>query len=150
MHIYGEDHSPEERDRIENEIIEQHAKNPYQFLLSEELGPHSWRVNELDSAIANKEWSISDRSLHLAKKLGIPAIGIDTWDPEVYKRGLKHSFDHRERRMMEVLKKYENKHVAVIVGDTHLRTISTPELGPSSPLHNLNATIQRSRRPEIS
>ncbi len=62
MHIYGEDHSPEERDRIESEILKEHAKSPYKFLLSEELGPHSWRVNELDSAIANKEWAISDRS----------------------------------------------------------------------------------------
>lgn len=150
MHIYGEDHSPEERDRIESEILKEHAKSPYKFLLSEELGPHSWRVNELGSAIANKEWAISDRSLHLAKKMGIPAIGIDTWDPEVYQKGVKHSFKLRERTMMDILKKYEDKHVAVIVGDTHLRTISTPELGPSSPLHNLTATIQRSRNPEIA
>ena len=41
MHIYGEDHSPEERDRIESEILKEHAKSPYKFLLSEELGPHS-------------------------------------------------------------------------------------------------------------
>ena len=150
MHIYGEDHSPEERDRIESEILKEHAKNPYKFLLSEELGPHSWRVNELDTAIKNQEWSISDRSLHLAKKMGVPAIGIDTWDPSVYKRGVKHSFDRREHVMMNVLGKYKDQHVAVIIGDTHLRTIPTPELGRASPIHSLGVTVRRSRNPEIA
>ena len=47
------------------------------------------------------------------------------------------------------LVKMPPKVVAVVVGDTHLRTIDTPELGKVSPFYKYNFNIIRSKYPEI-
>ena len=47
------------------------------------------------------------------------------------------------------LVKMPPKVVAIVVGDTHLRTIETPELGKASPFYKYNFNIIRSKYPEI-
>ena len=69
---------------------------------------------------------------------------------------LVNQFKVREKSMikhMDIAKR-KFKRIAIIVGDTHLRTIDTPELGDRSPLNRWaianNAKIIRSNYKEIS
>lgn len=145
--IYGETHTLEDRQRIEALIMAEHAKNKYTFLLLEELGAHRYvTAKAKEKAIEDKMYSIGPLGLELALLLNIPAIGIDTWDKSVYredKRGAdgsfadaRRSFLIREQRMVDVLTRYRMLgRCAVIVGDTHLRTITTKTLGPPSYLY---------------
>lgn len=139
--IYGEIHSNEDRLRVEELILTAHKKYPYQYLLTEEIGKEI-ALNDKDKIIGinNKLYSISPRSYELAIKLKIPVIGIDTWDDEVYSKDKKDkngmaidfstSFFLRESRMVSVISEYSKVgSCAVIVGDSHLRTIKTKELG---------------------
>ena len=68
-----------------------------------------------------------------------------------WKKPLKEQFKNREEAMAKnievALKKY--KKIVIVVGDTHLRTIDTPELGPKSPFYNRDYTIIRSKYKEI-
>ena len=48
------------------------------------------------------------------------------------------------------LDKMPPKVVVIVVGDTHLRTIQTPELGKASPFYKYNFNIIRSKYPEIN
>ena len=67
----------------------------------------------------------------LGLELGAKLVGIDL--AEVDKRDpLKIQFQKREKRMVEVIRKYIGYKVAVVVGDTHLRTVHTNELGAKS------------------
>ena len=68
----------------------------------------------------------------------------------------KQSFSIRESRMLYVIKRYMKygKRMVVVVGDTHLRTIKTKELGDISPIHKFfaeqsDALIIRSNDREI-
>ena len=64
---------------------------------------------------------------------------------------------HREENMLRNidfarsggLYNNDSKNIAVVVGDTHLRTIETPELGKASPFHNRGFNIIRSKYSEI-
>lgn len=145
--IYGELHTTEDRQRIESLIMAEHSKNKYMFLLLEELGPHRYITQaSKEKAIADKMYSIGPMGLELAMLLNIPAIGIDTWDKSVY-RDDKHgengfftdarrSFLIREKLMADGIAKYRMiGRCAVIVGDTHLRTVTTKELGAPSYLY---------------
>lgn len=164
--IFGEVHTVEDRDRIEALIIANHKKVKYDFILSEEIG--SYRAMTEDMAkigIQNTIYGISDRSYHLAIRLGIPVIGIDTWDDEVYKKDKKlpngmakdftRSFLLRETRMVEVIKEFAVQgNCAVLVGDSHLRLTKTRELGDISLIQKELAglkgvTIYRSPEREI-
>jgi hypothetical protein len=142
--IYGEMHTDKDRNRINKLILSRHAKRRYRFLLLEELGIHVYR-NEVEKkmAISQKMYSIGPRGLELAIELQIPAIGIDLWGKRNYSKNrydengnyidAVHSFLVREKRMVNVISHYKKKgDVAVIVGDSHLRTVKTPELGDGS------------------
>lgn len=144
MYIFGELHTPEDRTRIENEIKRFHKQAPFNQILSEELGPHSWNSkSQMETAIRNEMYSISPRTLELCIELGCKAIGIDKWDDNTYKddkkgpdgfyTDAKRSFALREEVMCSKISRYlSSGNSAVIVGDTHLRTIETKELGLSS------------------
>ena len=101
----------------------------------------------------------------------IPCIGIDYtpgWKGvdrqrmlEIFRENketgiYKESFEIRESRMISVINQHVNKHkkIVIIVGDTHLRTIRTKELGDVSPIYHKfknwkNALIIRSKTREI-
>lgn len=85
----------------------------------------------------------------------VPFIGLELtdWSDIKDEKDLVETFKAREEHWIKVIKKYvsTNKLVLVICGDTHLRTISTPELGQSSPLYKAfpKATFIRLENPEI-
>lgn len=165
--FFGEEHTNSERSRVEWLIIDHHRKTPYDFLLCEELGPHVWLTPaEIKKAIEREMYSISPRGLELALKLGIPAIGIDRWDSAAFKHDIKdkngmaidfrQSFLLRETKMVNTVKKYRPKgRLAVMLGDTHLRTVKTKELGDESLIwltyrNDKDVTIYRSPKKEIN
>lgn len=104
-------------------------------------------------------------------KKDIPCIGIDYtpgWKGingqtmlEIFRENkhtgiYKESFEIRESRMINVINQNVNKYkkVVIVVGDTHLRTIRTKELGDISPIYRKfknwkNALIIRSKTREI-
>lgn len=142
--IYGELHTLDDRKRIEGLIMSAHSKNRYSFLLLEELGPHRYTTQKAkEKAINDQMYSIGPLGLELAILLNIPAIGIDLWNKEIHKTDkhgpngtftdARRSFLAREKHMYDVINRYHMLgRTAVIVGDTHLRTIRTPELGDIS------------------
>lgn len=81
-------------------------------------------------------------------------------DQKIYKyfpNDLASQFKHREDNMLRNID-YAGfsglvdtgpKTINVVVGDTHLRTIDTPELGKKSPFHNRGYKIIRSKYKEI-
>jgi len=98
--------------------------------------------------------SINKDVYELAYKLDIPFIGIDLEDvPQHY--SLKNKFLLREKHMVEKIKEYLGKgKIVVIVGDTHLRTIRTNELGDASLIYkefrfDNKVKIERSKYKEI-
>lgn len=68
---------------------------------------------------------------------------------------MKSQFKSRERSMISHLNRYHKKYsrIAVVVGDTHLRTIETEELGKKSPImewaKRVGAKVFRSNYKEI-
>lgn len=144
--IFGEDHSSKERTIIENKI----RKIRPDYLLSEELGPHRYFTGkEIRKGLKLNRYSNSDRTFKLGLELNIPVIGIDLWHN--LPNNLKEQFKIRENHMVKVINSFKDKGlICVIVGDTHLRTIRTKELGKPSPLNDIkNATIYRSGNKEI-
>lgn len=155
--IYGEIHTREDRDRIESELLKKHKLVKYNFILTEEIGDNIALTNK-DKLIGinNHLWGISPRSYELGIKLNLPVIGIDTWDDKVYQENLPEQFLQRETRMVKVISEYSRKgNCVVLVGDSHLRTIVTKELGGVSLLHKAfgntpGFTIHRSPYREIN
>lgn len=144
--IFGEDHSPQERTRIETHI----RKLKPDYILSEELGPYKYFTQkEILKGIREKKYSNSDRTFKLGLELNIPVIGIDVWDN--LPTNLIQQFKIREKYMVNTINSYRNKGlICVIIGDAHLRTIKTKELGNSSPLNRIrNIKIYRSKNREI-
>lgn len=94
-----------------------------------------------DMKILEKEYNIVLKSwngvIKLAYDLNIAAVGIDV-DKDLSTYSLKESFIIRETRMLSVIEKYKQKGLpcVVILGDTHLRTIKTDQLGDISPIWN--------------
>lgn len=142
--IFGEMHTKEDRDRVENEIIQLHKKLKFKFLLTEEAGSLVANTNEeKDAAIKDRHYSISPRSFELGKRLNIPVVGIDNWNENIYAQDVKtsngeyvdcrRSFFERELRMTATIKCYGNiGNCAVIVGDSHLRGIPNKVMGDIS------------------
>ena len=70
-------------------------------------------------------------------------------------KDIKSQFKSREKSMIAHMEKAKRKfkRIAIVVGDTHLRTIQTPELGDVSPLLKWamanNAKVIRSNYKEI-
>lgn len=135
--IYGEYHTKEDRSRIEELIRQRNHKVKYDYILSEEIGSNiALTKKEMQEGITNRIWGISPRTYELGIELDIPVIGIDDWDESIYRKDLATQFAYREKRMVDVITEYSRKgNCAVIVGDSHLRTIVTKELGSISPLH---------------
>ena len=144
--LFGEMHTPEERDEIERLIKRCHAVKPFNFLLSEEVGPYETFTNPGKlKAIKDKEWSISPRSYELGIALNVPVIGIDIWDKEIFKDDIyqgdklvncSKSFTTRETHMKSVILQcaIKRRRIAVIVGDSHLRQQKNPVMGEPSVL----------------
>lgn len=142
--IFGEVHTFEDRNRVEEMIIANHKKVKYDYLLSEEIGNYRAMTEDMAKiGIQNSIFGISDRSYHLGIKLGIPIIGIDTWDEDVYRKDKKlpngmakdfsRSFLLRETQMVKVISEFAPLgNCAVIVGDSHLRLTKVRELGDIS------------------
>lgn len=164
--LYGEDHTKEYRKIINDDIILRNKQTPFDYLVLEELGPHSYFTQkEKVKAIKNQMWSVGPMGLQLAIELDIPAIGMDLWNDDTYKDDvfddedfaidITRSFMLREKQMLEKITKYYAKgNVAVIVGDSHLRTVKTTQLGDVSPIYlhfknDANATIVRCPHKEI-
>lgn len=157
MFIYGEMHTPEERSRIEELILEQHSNRKFDYLLCEDLGIYtaSTRVSK-ERLMANAGkgqtyYGISERSVEFSALLNIPVMGIDDWSAETQRltdRGrLKEAFKAREQNMVRFMNRFHLMgRCAVIVGDTHLRTIDTPELGDPS---YIQKAFRRDRTVEI-
>lgn len=83
-----------------------------------------------------------------------PFIGFELTDQDdLNNASLAEKFEAREDHWIKIIKKYatNNSYVLVVCGDTHLRTISTKELGGSSPLYKSfpNAVFIRCPEPEI-
>lgn len=145
--IYGEDHTTQYREIINADIRTRHKLNPFDYLILEELGPYSYQTKkEKEKAIEGKVYSIGPMGLELAIELNIPAIGMDLWDDDVYKDDkfdsndfavdIVRSFKLRENQMLNTILKYSKLgNCAVIVGDSHLRTVKTKQLGGVSPLY---------------
>ena len=142
--IYGEIHTKEDRDRVEELIRKNHQKTPYQYLLTEEIGSEK-AMTDSDKRIGirNHLYSISPRSYELGIELKLPVIGIDIWEDDIYKNDVKDkdgnaidfklSFLLRETRMVDIIRKFSRLgNCAVIVGDSHLRLTKTKELGDIS------------------
>ena len=131
--IFGEYHTTRIRDLIEAKIREIHAQTPFSYLLSEEVGEATYSTpEEIDDAIDRRAYGVSDRSLKLAKELGIPVVGIDNWsiDPDWYRYRNNAMFNTkimkaREGRMLQVLQEYEQKaqeqNIIVLLGEPHVR-----------------------------
>lgn len=165
--IYGEDHTTAYREIINDKIRKQHKVRPFDFLLLEELGPHVYETKkEQQQAIKDRMFSIGQMGLELAIELGIPAVGVDLWDDDVFAEDktdangiatdFTRSFKLRENKMVLTIEEWWKKgSCAVIVGDSHLRTVATKELGPKSPLQYYfgktpNAEIIRCPNQEIA
>ena len=88
-------------------------------------------------------------------KFNVPFIGFELtdWSKIKDRRNLVETFKAREEHWIREIKRYtvSGARVLVICGDTHLRTITTPELGQASPLYNAfpKATFIRSKDGEI-
>lgn len=134
--IFGELHTDEERARIVTELLARHKVEKYDFLLSEECGNVKAITKEKKLyAINRKMYSIGPQSYNLGLQLDLPVIGIDDWSAAVDWDNIstKEAFAIREKRMLEVITEYMKKgKCVVILGDTHLRTIKTKELGDPS------------------
>lgn len=138
VEIFGEYHTTEERIEIENKIKELHSIQPFDFLLSEEVGD-AVAVTRRDKLelIKTKYYSIGPMSYHLGIELGIPVIGIDEWGIEdklgVPSLPLADTFVIREKRMLAVIERYSKLgRVAVLIGDAHLRDKDSKQLGKRS------------------
>ena len=104
------------------------------------------------------EPSLNGDIFKIAYKYNIALVGIDIDDYEgkiMEGLSLKKKFLLRETRMVQKIKEYYNKgKIVVVVGDTHLRTIKTPELGDISLIqktfgYDKNVRIIRSKNGEI-
>ena len=87
----------------------------------------------------------------------LPNIDVVPLEKEVGKFGsLKSQFISRERSMISRLKRYYRKYnrIAVVIGDAHLRTVDTKELGKRSPVitwaNSVGAKVVRSNHREIN
>ncbi len=92
--------------------------------------------------------------IDVSLEIDIPFIGFELIDRDgVDNDNLVESFKAREEHWINVIKKYTKtgKHVLVICGDTHLRTIACDALGDKSPLYKAfpKATFIRLEEPEI-
>ena len=155
--IFGEAHGvKEDVDRIKEEV---RKINPDFLLLEMLYEDEVWYADEalkklkdckvggLCDPTLNKDW------YEFALELDKPCIGIDIDNKTIARLPISRQFEVREKHMVEMIKDYMiTGKVVVVVGDTHLRTIKTNELGEISLLQKEFkdvAKIIRSRFSEI-
>jgi hypothetical protein len=163
--IFGEMHSNKEDKELSYKLIKEFKPD---FLLHELLGEvealtkedirkHLNNCHDRNSGPILCEPSLNKDIYEIGYKYNIPIIGIDFDDHKGTLKGLnmKRQFLIRERKMVEGIKKYYNKgKLFVVVGDTHLRTVRTGELGDISLIqkefmNDNNVRIIRSENGEI-
>ncbi len=158
IYIFGENHSNlSEIKEIQEEIKKIKPDIAlFELMYEDEV----WSKEDAKERLSNcKEGELCDPALNkdlyeLAFKLDIPCIGIDL-DIKDTKKSLKEKFQQREKHMVEMIKDYMvSGKIVVIVGDTHLRTIETEELGDISLIqkefsNSPNVVIKRSKNKEI-
>ena len=154
--IFGEYHTQAERNRINSHIRKINDAVGVDFILSEEVGEQVLTsAAAKQKAIDDQMYSIGPDSILLSMELKVPLVGIDDWTDIVEGRSTKDSFEIRERRMAKVIGDHLGKGVVVvIIGDTHIRRSSTPELGSPSQVWtkykgNKKVTFVRSPRAEV-
>ena len=135
--VYGESHfNPEEVHSIRAQII----KNKPDII-----------VHEIpEDAEFYKQHLPNTKFFHLER-------GLDKNIYKYFPDNLAEQFKHREANMIRNiefagfngLNNSGPKNINVVVGDTHLRTIDTPELGKKSPFHGRGYNIVRSNYKEI-
>ena len=158
LRIYSDMHTVEDLERIRDVLLL--YKPEYflcEFLLDDRVMNKKEAKIRIDKAGRGEKcdpyFNIS--YYRMAVDVDIPFIGIDLDVRYVMKdkEKLKESFRIREARMVEVINEFRVKgNVVVFVGDTHLRTIATNELGPISPIQkefSKIATIIRNENGEI-
>ena len=128
VEIWGESHF--HRDEVQRIRLEVLSFNPDTILLESK-----WEARYYRKALSRVETVWIDK--RVSKDLPLPK-----------------QFSIREENMLRLMDKhYTRERVAIVVGDTHLRTIATPELGRVSPIaqwaHNNGVTTHRSLYPEI-
>lgn len=135
--VYGEHHfKPDEVHSIRAQVI----KNNPDII-----------VHEIpEDATFYKQHLPNTRFYHLER-------GLDQKIYKYFPDNLAEQFKHRETNMLRNID-YAGfsglvdtgpKNINVVVGDTHLRTIDTPELGKRSPFHERGYNIVRSNYKEI-
>jgi hypothetical protein len=155
--IFGENHTePSEIIQIQNEI----RKIKPDFILLELMYEDEvWDRKDAKKRLDNcKEGELCDPRLNvdwyeLAYELNIPCIGIDLDEKKIKVLSKKQSFEKREKHMVDIITDYLiTGTVVVVVGDSHLRTTETEELGKPSLIQTVfsnDAKIIRSKYPEI-
>lgn len=160
MIIVGERHADVQEMKFVDELIRSYKPNKVLVealgdlrLITEDdkLKADATVIKELHYELLTKMW------IRLSLKHNQPFYGIELIDfPR--KISLKQQFILRESHFLKHIQNASNVHterVIVIVGDTHLRTIVTEELGDISPIHKMygkssNVAIIRSSMGEIA
>lgn len=156
LYIFGENHA--RLDEIES--INQQIRNiKPNYLLHELLyDDQCLTVAEMAERLKNCEvGNVCDPNLNkdiyqLGMQMRIPIIGIDLKSLD-RNLSIAKQFELRERNMVHLIEKYRSKGtVVVVVGDAHLRTEVSRELGPPSPIPKIfsSANIVRSPTAEYS
>lgn len=159
LYIFGEDH------HNKKEVLDIQKKikeiEPDVVLLELMYEDEVWSREDAEEKIKNcKDGNTCDPRINLdlyqlARELNVPFIGIDIEVSKKEKTSLKESFLKREKYMVEMIKNYMIcGTVVAVIGDTHLRTIKTAELGDVSLIQkefskNKNVEIIRSTTGEI-
>ena len=129
--VWGENHSKHnEVDRIRKEVI---SFKP------------DFIIHELD-------WE--DKKFYEDKIPGVKVLPLEPSNKNrKLPRNIQKAFEIREKEMVKILSDLPSGRIAVVVGDTHLRTIPTKELGSKSPLLDIlkkyKSEIIRSNHKEI-
>ena len=128
MYIFGENHFSEDVSIIRNKICRISPK----FILHE---------------LADEDKEFYAKNLPNTKLIKIDIKTVDNLP-------LKDKFEIREKHMLKIIKNYYGSEITcVVVGDTHLRTIETTELGEISPISlwakKKNIKVIRSKSGEI-
>lgn len=163
--IFGENHYDEDYRIVINKRIER-LKPDYllhellyevEAVTRDEISKYLGDCSDKHNGPLMCEPSINKDIYELGYKYNIPLIGIDidNYDNKLKNLSLKEIFRLREERMVEKIYQFYNKgRIVVVVGDTHLRTLKTRELGDISLIqkrfsNDRNVKIIRSFRREI-
>ena len=134
IHIHGESHfNPEEVNRIRQTIIQSKP---------------DIIIHELDDDMDLYKKNLPGTRLYQLER-GLDQ-NIYKYFPNDYASQFKHREDNMIRNIENIRLFHPEANIHVVVGDTHLRTIPTKELGDSSPFYNYDYKIYRSKTPEIN